>query len=167
MSYFPHNQEDEYENPRLNRFENNYPVSKSRNYSPENKDRITERIIRYFEDPKESKALAEIKRLSDKAKKQSSKNLRFDFKDLNDDNDDKGDLKNNTELNRVMYKNGENDYQIKEHNIKQPFIRRKYKFATQRYAPKDKNISLMDKMKLRQKEKDENAKQNEKNYLVA
>ena len=41
MSYFPHNQEDEYENPRLNRFENNYTESKSRNYSPENKDRIT------------------------------------------------------------------------------------------------------------------------------
>ena len=93
MAYFPHNQEDEFENPRLNRFEDNYPVSKSRNYSPDNKDKITQRIIRYFEDPKEAKALAEIKKLSNKAKK-SSKNVRSNFGDFFGTDD----LKNNTEL---------------------------------------------------------------------
>ena len=82
MAYFPHNEEDEFDNPRKNRFEDNYPVSRSRNYSPEDKDRITQRIIRYFEDPKEAKALAEIKKISMKAKK-SSKNLRMDLGDFN------------------------------------------------------------------------------------
>ena len=40
-----------------------------------NKDLITQKIIRYFEDPKESRALAEIRRISEKAKNNSSKNV--------------------------------------------------------------------------------------------
>ena len=147
MAYFPHNQEDEFENPRLNRFEDNYPVSKSRNYSPDNKDKITQRIIRYFEDPKEAKALAEIKKLSNKAKK-SSKNVRSNFGDFIGTDD----LKNNTELNRVMFKNEGNDYELEQPNVRDPFPRRKFKFSTQRYAPKNKNMTLIDEIRNKQNE---------------
>ena len=147
MAYFPHNQEDEFENPRLNRFEDNYPVSKSRNYSPDNKDKITQRIIRYFEDPKEAKALAEIKKLSNKAKK-SSKDIRSNFGDFIGTDD----LKNNTELNRVMFKNEGNNYELEQPNVRDPFPRRKFKFSTQRYVPKNKNMTLIDEIRNKQNE---------------
>ena len=150
MAYFPHNQEDEFDNPRLKRFEDNYPVSKSRNYSPDNKDKITQRIIRYFEDPKEAKALAEIKNLSNKAKK-SSKNVRSSFGEFIGTDD----LKNNTELNRVMFKNEGDDYKLEQPNARDPFQRRKYKFSTQKYAPKRKNMTLIDEIRNKQNNKDE------------
>jgi hypothetical protein len=38
------------------------PNVRRRNYSPDNRDAITQRIIQYFEDPSESSALAEIKK---------------------------------------------------------------------------------------------------------
>jgi len=142
MAYFPHNEEDEFDNPRKNRFEDNYPVSKSRNYSPEDKDRITQRIIRYFEDPKEAKALAEIKRISMKAKK-SSKNLRMDLGDFKVTDD----LKNNTELNRVMFKQEGDNIELEQPNVTEPFTRRKFKFSTQRYVPKSKNMTLIDEIR--------------------
>jgi len=152
MAYFPHNREDEYENPRLNRFEDNYPTSKSRNYSPDDKDKITQRIIKYFEDPKEAKALAEIKKLSNKAKK-SSKDVRSNLGDfIGNDN-----LKNNTELNRVMFKDEGGDYQLEQPNTRNSFQRRKFKFSTQRYEPKNKNMSLIDEIRNKQNEKEENA----------
>ena len=145
MAYFPHNQEEDFENPRLNKFENNYPVSKSRNYSPDNKNKITQRIIRYFEDPKEAKALAEIKKLSNKAKN-SSKNVGSSLVDFIGTDD----LKNNTELNRVMFKNKGDDYELEQPNIKDPFPRRKFKFSTQRYVPKNKNMTLIDEIRDKQ-----------------
>ena len=147
MAYFPHNREDKFENPRLNRFEDNYQTSKSRNYSPEDKDKITQRIIRYFEDPKEAKALAEIKNLSNKAKK-SSKNVRSSYGDFI--GNDK--LKNNTELNRVMFKDEGGNYQLEQSNARDPFKRRKFKFSTQRYVPKNKNLSLIDEIRIKQNE---------------
>ena len=151
MAYFPHNREDEFGNPRLNRFEGNYPTSKSRNYSPDDKDKITQRIIRYFEDPKEVSALAEIKRLSNKAKK-SSKDVRSSLGDfIGNDN-----LKNNTELNRVMFKNEGGDYQLEQSNARDPFKRRKFKFSTQRYVPKNKNMTLIDEIRIKQNENNEN-----------
>ena len=150
MAYFPHNREDEFGNPRLNRFEDNYPTSKSRNYSPDDKDKITQRIIRYFEDPKEVSALAEIKRLSNKAKK-SSKDVRSSLGDfIGNDN-----LKNNTELNRVMFKNEGGDYQLEQSNARDPFKRRKFKFSTQRYVPKNKNMTLIDEIRIKQNENNE------------
>ena len=147
MAYFPHNEEDEFDNPRKNRFEDNYPVSRSRNYSPEDKDKITQRIIRYFEDPKEAKALAEIKKISMKAKK-SSKNLRMDLGDFNVTDD----LKNNTELNRKMFKQEGENIELEQPNVTDPFPRRKFKFSTQRYAPKNKNMTLIDEIKEKEKE---------------
>ena len=142
MAYFPHNDEDEIDNPRKNRFEDNNPVSRSRNYSPEDKDRITQRIIRYFEDPKEAKALAEIKKISMKAKK-SSKNLRMDLGDFNVTDD----LKNNTELNRKMFKQEGENIDLEQPNVTDPFPRRKFKFSTQRYVPKRRNMTLIDEIK--------------------
>ena len=45
------------------------------------KKNITQTIVQYFEDPKESKALAAIKRISEQAKNKSSNNLlRIDSK---------------------------------------------------------------------------------------
>ena len=133
MAYFPHNQEDEFQNPRLNRFEDTDPVSKSRNYSPDNKDKITQRIIRYFEDPKEVKALAEIKKLSNKAKK-SSKNVRSNLgESIGSD-----DLKNNTELNRVMFKNEGNGYELEQPNVRDPFPRENLNFLHKDMYPKIK-----------------------------
>ena len=142
MAYFPHNEEDEFVNPRKNRFEDNYPVSRSRNYSPEDKDRITQRIIRYFEDPKEAKALAEIKRISMKAKK-SSNDLRMDLGDFKVTDD----LKNNTELNKVMFKQERDNIELEQPNVTEPFTRRKFKFSTQRYVPKSKNMTLIDEIR--------------------
>ena len=162
MSYFPHQEEEELDNPRINRFERDYPVSKSRNYSPEDKDRITERIIRYFEDPKEAKALAEIRRISDRAKKQSSKNIRKNFIDYSNNKD----LQNNTELNRLMYKNEGKDHEIEEpNNQKKPFARRKFKFSTQRYAPKIENMSLIDEIKLKQNKNNNKNNKDKENYI--
>ena len=151
MAYFPHDREDEFENPRLNRFEDNYPTSKSRNYSPDDKDKITQRIIRYFEDPKESKALAEIKKLSNKAKK-SSKDVISSFGDFIDNDN----LKDNTEKNRVMFKDEGDDYQLEQSNARDPFKRRKFKFSTQRYSPKNKNMSLINEIRIKENEKNKN-----------
>ena len=86
------------------------------------KKTITQRIVQYFEDPKESNALAEIKRLSEQAKNKSSKNLiridtTIDRPDIN--------TEINTKLNRKMFK---------ENNNKK-FQRRKYQFPTQIFQP--------------------------------
>ena len=86
------------------------------------KKNITHTIVQYFEDPKESKALAAIKRISEQAKNKSSKNLiRIDSKieesDIN--------TEVNTYHNRKLFKeNNENKFQ-----------RRKYQFPTQIYQP--------------------------------
>ena len=86
------------------------------------KKNITHTIVQYFEDPKESKALAEIKRISEQAKNKSSKNLiRIDSKI--DDPDINTEV--NTYRNRKLFKeNNENKFQ-----------RRKYQFPTQIYQP--------------------------------
>ena len=86
------------------------------------KKNITHRIVQYFEDPKESNALAEIKRISEQAKNKSSQNLiridsKIDHLDIN--------TKVNTKLNRKMFKE----------NNKKKFQRRKYQFPTQIFQP--------------------------------
>ena len=121
-----------------------YPNIRRRNYSPDHKDNtVTQRIIQYFEDPKEASALAEIKRLSNKAKRQSSKNVNMNFDDDNDDN-----ILDNTEKNRVMFKDVGNDDIYTNPNVvaptNNPFLRRKKQFATQKYVHKNNNMNLMD-----------------------
>ena len=80
------------------------------------KDMITQRIVQYFENPKESSALAEIKRISERAKNHSSKNI--------------------IQINSSNNCDGNN-------NINNPFKRRKFQFPTQTYKPKNKNTSLI------------------------
>ena len=83
---------------------------------------ITQTIVQYFEDPKESNALAQIKRISNQAKNKSSKNL-FNMKNSFDQNDF------NTEVNTAFNQN-----LFKEDN-KNKFQRRKFQFATQTFKP--------------------------------
>ena len=119
-------------------------IKKERHVSPNNHSIIRERIIKYFEDPKDSKALAEIKRLSNKSKK-SSKNIRSGLNELNEFND--SELANNTELNRVMFKEPVNDRAVRINDSAHPnFVRRKHQFATTRYVPKRKNMTLLDEL---------------------
>ena len=131
-------------------------IKKERKYSPNNSNRIVERIIQYFEDPKDAKALAEIKRLSNRAKLRSSKDIPRFMKDLNDP-----DLALNTETNRIMFKEPKNERAIKLDNSakkkisnknkkeNQAFTRRTFQFPTQTYIPRNKNMSLFDEIKVK------------------
>ena len=83
---------------------------------------ITQTIVQYFEDPKESIVLAQIKRISNQAKNKSSKNL-LNMKNTFEQSDF------NTELNTALNQN-----LFKEDN-KNKFQRRKFQFATQTFKP--------------------------------
>ena len=120
---------------------------------------ITQTIVQYFEDPKESNALAEIKRISNQAKNKSSKNL-FNMKNTFEQNDF------NTELNTAF-----NQTLFKEDN-KNQFQRRKFKFATQTYKPSIanevkqksnlKNWNILDDNNEQDKDENNNKKQRHK-----
>ena len=84
------------------------------------KNEYTTRVVQYKEDPKQSNALAEIKRLSNQAKNKSSRNLIY-IKDKLDI-----DTETNTERNKNMFK---------ENNEINTFQRRKRQFATQISKP--------------------------------
>lgn len=125
--------------------------------------KITKRIIQYFEDPKDSEALAEIKRLSSTAKKKSSKNVKRNLKDFDDIN-----VINNTERNRLMFKDikDENEklkiVKPKKNYEQANFVRRTFQFPTQTYIPRNKNMSLYEEIKLITKENPNN-QYNDKN----
>ena len=119
-----------------------------RNFSPDNNVSTNNRIVQYLDDPKESDALAEIKKISQKAKKQYSKNW---------DNID-----NTTKNNRVAFKDVDNENRpVKTSNA--PFERRKKNFSTQKYIVKNKKNKLIDELNERKQEKDNNKKDNENN----
>ena len=119
-----------------------------RNFSPDNNVSTNYRIIKYLDDPKESDALAEIKKISQKAKKQYSKNW---------DNID-----NTTKNNRVAFKDVDNENKpVKTSNI--PFERRKKNFSTQKYIVKNKKKNLIDELNEKKQEKDNNKKDKENN----
>jgi hypothetical protein len=110
-----------------------------RNFSPDNNDIVSNRIVQYLDDPKESGALAEVKKISMKAKKQYSKNW------------DNLESKNN----RVMFKEADNEAkQTKTANA--PFERRKKNFSTQKYVVKNKKKTLIDELNERKNEKEKN-----------
>ena len=119
------------------------PNIRRRNYSPDNKDAVTQRIIQYFEDPSESSALAQIKKLSNRAKNKSSR-YRKD--------------QNNTENDISMFKN----VKTVSNKNNEPFERRKHQFATTKYVKKG-NMNLMDELKSRMNEQKENKKKEEEN----
>ena len=120
---------------------------------------ITQTIVQYFEDPKESNALAEIKRISNQAKNKSSKNL-FNMKNTFEQNDFNTEL--NTAFNQTLFKE-DNKYQ---------FQRRKFKFATQIYKPSIanevkqksnlKNWNILDDNNEQDKDENNNKKQRHK-----
>ena len=101
-----------------------------------------------MDDPKESDALAEIKKISQKAKKQYSKNW---------DN-----IYNTTKNNRVAFKDVDNENRpVKTSNA--PFERRKKNFSTQKYIVKNKKKNLIDELNEKKQEKDNNKKDKENN----
>ena len=99
--------------------------------SSDNNEIISERIVRYLEAPKISNTLAEIKRISNQAKKnKSSKNLVC----INQD-----DLS----FQKVKEIKKEDN---KENSIQSIYKRRKFKFATTIYLPKKHNLTLIDEL---------------------
>ena len=139
------------ENTNLDKDEDFQPIIiQKRNYSPNNPDRITQSIVQYVEDPKESKALAKIKELSISAKKQSSNDDQNELDDIKD-----FDVLDNTEKNKIMFQEPKNERALKVNNIvitknnnnNTNFMRRTFQFPTQTYIPKHKNMSLFDEIK--------------------
>ena len=113
--------------------------NRRRNFSPDNNDILSNRIVQYLEDPKESGALAEVKKISMKAKKQYSKKW------------DNLESKNN----RVMFKDGDNESRPTK-TANAPFERRKKNFATQKYIAKNQKKTLIDELNERKNEKEKN-----------
>ena len=113
---------------------------------------ITQTIVQYFEDPKESDILAQIKKISDQAKNKSSRNLICVDTHL-DKNDDSTEV--NTAHNKNLFK--END--------KNEFHRRKYKFATQTFRPKI-SYEIKKKANLKKWNASSESDENEKDDII-
>ena len=94
--------------------------------------KISEKIIRYIDDPQHSEALAKVKSLSKRGK--SNKNI--------------NKLEDNNKKNSLISK-GKNEEKIifDKNNGEEKFIRRKFQFPTQTYIPKNINTSLFDEIK--------------------
>ena len=75
------------------------------------KSTYTTRVVQYKEDPSQSNALAEIKRLSNQAKNKSSRNLIY-IKDKLDT-----DTETNTEINKNMFKENNDTNTFQRHII--------------------------------------------------
>ena len=109
-------------------------------------NQTTKRIIQYFDDPNNLDALAEVKKLSNMAKEQSSKNINRNFKYMNRDNNSQ----EKTQRNRLKFKESKNDdyflNSINRNRHKPNFIRRNHQLQTQTYIPKKKKISLYDEI---------------------
>ena len=114
-------------------------LNRRRNFSPDNNDRVSNRIVQYLEDPKDSDALAQVKKISMKAKKQYSKNW------------DNLESKNN----RVMFKDVDNESKPAK-TTNAPFERRKKNFGTQKYNVNNKKKNLIDELNERKNEKEKN-----------
>ena len=132
--------------------------------------RISEKIIRYLDDPEHSEALSKVRILSKKAKrKKQNKNVHAHFnepkKNKVEDNTEKNSIllkstneeEKKTEIKDDKIENRKNDIKTdnkidKEKDTKKKemnFNRRKQKFSTQVYIPKNENISLFDEIKSR------------------
>ena len=114
-------------------------LNRRRYFSPDNNGIVSNRIVQYLEDPKDSGALAQVKKISMKAKRQYSKNR------------DNIESKNN----RVMFKDADNESRLtKTANV--PFERRKKNFGTQKYNVNYKKKTLIDELNERKNEKEKN-----------
>ena len=121
-------------------------LNRRRNFSPDNNDRVSNRIVQYLEDPKDSDALAQVKKISMKAKKQYSKNW------------DNLESKNN----RVMFKDADNESKPAK-TTNAPFERRKKNFGTQKYNVNNKKKNLIDELNERKNEKEKNQIKDDEN----
>ena len=90
----------------------------------DDKDKETKRIIQYFDDPKDSSALAKVRSISNKAANKTSTNL--------------------------IHINADN---VKEPPLNQNFKRRQFQFSTQVYKSKKDDVKLIDLLKEMKKEK--------------
>ena len=88
------------------------------------KDKETKKIIQYFDDPKDSSALAKVRSISNKAANKTSTNL--------------------------IHINADN---VKEQPLNQNFKRRQFQFSTQVYKSKKDDVKLIDLLKEMKNEK--------------
>ena len=93
---------------------------KKRKSSSDDADIITHRIVRYLDNPKDSEALAKVKKLSNQAKNKSGNNL--------------------------VHINPDDIHYNKSNDI---FKRRKFQFPTQVYKPKKNHLSLAEEINAR------------------
>ena len=108
--------------------ENINPINRKRKTSSDERETISQRIVLYLDNPKDSSALGEIKRISNQAKKnKTSKNLIL--------------------INPDLIINSPKDKENKaEEKPVQTFKRRKFQFATTVYTPKKNNLTLLDEL---------------------
>ena len=108
--------------------ENINPINRKRKTSSDERETISQRIVLYLDNPKDSSALAEIKRISNQAKKnKTSKNL--------------------IHINPDLIVNSPKEKETKdEEKPVQTFKRRKFQFATTVYTPKKNNLTLLDEL---------------------
>ena len=104
------------------------PINRKRKISSDERETISQRIVLYLDNPKDSSALAEIKRISNQAKKnKTSKNL--------------------IHINPDELINSPKDTEAKDKDKPvQSFKRRKFQFATTVYVPKKNNLTLLDEL---------------------
>ena len=128
-------------NIKVNDEENANPINRKRKTSSDEREAISQRIIVYLDNPKDSSALAKIKRISNQAKKNKTSN---DLIHINPD-----ELINSPEDKGTKDKPG------------QTFKRRKFQFATTVYVPKKNNLTLLDELHKYKNEKDNNNEEKE------
>ena len=115
-------------NTKVKDEDNINPINRKRKTSSDERETVSQRIVRYLDNPKDSSALAEIKRISNQAKKnKTSKNL--------------------IHINPDEIVKSPKDKEIKsDEKPVQTFRRRKFQFATTVYTPKKNNLTLLDEL---------------------
>ena len=115
-------------NTKVKDEDNINPINRKRKTSSDERETVSQRIVRYLDNPKDSSALAEIKRISNQAKKnKTSKNL--------------------IHINPDELINSPKDTEAKDKDKPvQSFKRRKFQFATTVYVPKKNNLTLLDEL---------------------
>ena len=123
------------ENKRKIKYDNDIDnnINKKRKTSSDDRDTITHRIVRYLDNPSQSEALAEIKRISEQAKNKSSINL--------------------IHVTPENIINNNKSKETTDKSINNKFQRRKFQFATTVYKPKQYNLTLVKEIKSYKKEK--------------
>ena len=126
-------------------------------------DTITHRIIQYFDDPKEARALAKIREVSQGAKMNSNESLPRINVNL-DSIEQNAPRRNSAEKRKVRFREPKKNEKIKKNgkfskfskknekneeddNTVSSFIRRRFKFNTQKHNKKIVTIIIQSSMK--------------------